>query len=67
MLPREVKVNLLVMAIYLVFIMTADQTKSTRTVALTIRWYGNRCLDLGNWAYGQSIRSENAYRELIAP
>lgn len=64
---RQVKVELLVAAIYLAMFLCQDHEKATLNVARAIRWYGRRCTDLGNWAWTQGIRAENAYKELIAP
>lgn len=64
--PR-VRTELVVLFLYLFVILRMDRDNGFRTAALVIRWYGHRCRDLGNWAYTQAIRSDSAYRELMAP
>ena len=63
----RVKTELLVLFLYLFVVLRMDRDNGFRTAALVIRWYGNRCRDLGNWAYTTALRSDNYYRELMAP
>lgn len=67
MLPRQVKVDLLVMVISMAIIIHSDREKGYLTVARAIRWYGSRCRDIGNWYYTQAIHADNAAQELVSP
>lgn len=66
-MKRRIQLELLVMALYIAIFFCMDADKGVATIARGFRWYGSRMRDLGNWSYSQSIRAENAYRELIAP
>lgn len=66
-MSRQFKVECVALILYVFIVLKSDRSTGLRTAALCIRWYGNRCRDLGNWAYTQAIYSDNAYRELIEP
>lgn len=66
-MSRQFKLELVCLFLYLFMILRMDKDNGIRSAALVIRWYGHRCRDLGNWAWSQALRSDNAYRELMAP
>lgn len=66
-MSRQLKLELVTLALYLFVLLRMDTRDGFRTAAQLVRWYGNRCRDIGNAAYTQAIRADNAYKELIAP
>lgn len=66
-MSRQTRVELLALVLYLFVFLAMDTQRGLRTAARCVRWYGDRCRDLGNWAWTQALHSDNAYRELMAP
>jgi len=67
MIPRQMKVDLLVMAISMAIILHSDREKGYLTIARAFRAYGSLCRDTGNWFYTQAIHADNAAQELVSP
>lgn len=64
---RKLKVEAVCVFLYAAILIRMDKTDGLRTAAQVCRWYGNRCRDLGNWAWTQAVYADNAYKELITP
>lgn len=68
MIPRQLKLELLTIVLYAAVIAAGmDKDRGFRAAATILRWYANRCIDLGNWAWYQALRADAAYKELITP
>ena len=67
MLPRQMKVDLLVMAITMAIVLHADREKGYLAVARAFRWYGSLCREIGTWYYTQAIRADNYAQEMVRP
>jgi hypothetical protein len=61
------RIELFALFLYCAVMLRMDKQRGFLTAAHILRSYASICRDLGNWAYTQAIRADNAARELVEP